>query len=219
MLPFCFRRQIHVENGNVPWKWSPPNICKSNSKQKKKYIEEVIQKWGFYLINSLMWSFNIAQSCIIWLKLEELVYFAGLSNRFDPLPCKKLLFCTCSLYTDLLRTNMQNNDLLITKIYRIPYMQSYPTKFHFKCCPSENKKNKTLLSLHRHKPRPIRSFLFHLIVVTKDITVLTDGSKATQGSTFGLTCNYQWLSSCSLHTCCLLMMSSRALHTCSYEVT
>lgn len=76
-----------------------------------------------------------------WLKLEELVYFAGLSNRFDPLPCKKLLFCTCSLYKDLLRTNMQNNDLLITKIYRITYMQSYPTKFHFKCCPSENKKN------------------------------------------------------------------------------
>lgn len=143
MLPFCFRRPIHVENGNVPWKWSPPNICKSNSKQKKKYIEEVIQKWGFYLINSLMWSFNIAQSCIIWnwLKLEELVYFAGLSNRFDPLPCKKLLFCTCSLYKALLRTNMQNNDLLITKIYRITYMQSYPTKFHFKCCPSENKKN------------------------------------------------------------------------------
>lgn len=42
-----------------------------------------------------------------WLKLEELVYFAGLSNRFDPLPCRKLLFCTCSLYKDLLRTNMK----------------------------------------------------------------------------------------------------------------
>lgn len=26
-------------------------------------------------------------------------------------------------------------------------MQSYPTKFHFKCCPSENKKKKNIVKL------------------------------------------------------------------------
>lgn len=54
-----------------------------------------------------------------WLKLEELVYFAGLSNRFDPLPCKKLLFCTCSLYKDLLRTNMKKTTFFKLQRYTV----------------------------------------------------------------------------------------------------
>lgn len=69
-------------------------------------------------------------------------------------------------------------------------MQSYPTKFHFKCCPSENKKNIVKLTSSQTTANSFVSFPSDS-GYERHYTVLTDGSKATQGSTSGLTCNYQ----------------------------